>query len=147
MRKILLVTAALALALPVLAQAQEAVGASSGPGQSAGPGPGGGVKPVPGTNANQNSAPSGNAAHGKTLFIADGCAECHGTSGEGGVGPHLAPNGPPATLISTYIRHPTGVMPPYAASVVSNADVADIAAYLQTVPAPPKVSSLKELQP
>ena len=145
MRKILFVTAAI-LAMPVPAHAQAAPGSSSGGGQSAGPGPGGAITAPPGTNTSQ-AAPSGNAGHGKTLFIADGCAECHGTSAEGGVGPHLAPNPPPAVLISTYIRHPRGIMPPYAASVVSDADVADIEAYLQTVPAAPKASSLKELQP
>ncbi len=145
MRKILFVTAAI-LALPVLAHAQAMPGSSSAEGQSAGPGPGGNITVPPGTNTSQ-PIQAGNASHGKTLFVADGCSECHGTSAEGGVGPHLAPNPPPGILISTYIRHPTGVMPPYAASVVSDADVADIAAYLQTVPAPPKASSLPQLQP
>ncbi len=97
------------------------------------------------TSSENNAQPSGDAGRGKTLFISDGCSECHGTVGQGGVGPHLAPKPLPAEAIASYIRHPAGVMPPYAASVLSDADVADIASYLRSVPAPPKLGSLPEL--
>jgi mono/diheme cytochrome c family protein len=90
---------------------------------------------------------SGNAAHGKSLFATDGCAECHGTSAEGGTGPHLAPNPPPAAFIASYVRSPKGQMPPYAAGVLSDSDIADIHAYLRSVPTPPKPGTLAELGP
>jgi mono/diheme cytochrome c family protein len=93
-----------------------------------------------------HSAPSGNAKHGQQLFLTVGCSECHGTAGQGGAGPHLAtPHPLPAAVIRAYIRDPAGQMPPYAASVLSDADIADIAAYLQSIPDPPKLSAIPEL--
>jgi mono/diheme cytochrome c family protein len=74
---------------------------------------------------------SGNSSNGKALFIASGCAECHGSGAEGGTGPHLAPNPPSAVAVAAYIRHPAGVMAPYAAKVLSDTDIADIYAYLR----------------
>jgi hypothetical protein len=41
----------------------------------------------------QDGPPRGDAAKGKRICLADGCALCHGTVGQGGrgTGPHLAP--------------------------------------------------------
>ena len=44
-----------------------------------------------------------------------------------------------------YVRKPTGVMPPVTAKVVTDAEIADIRAYLETVPPPPDVKSIKLL--
>lgn len=92
-------------------------------------------------------AAEGNAARGKTLFMSDGCYECHGTVAQGGDGKRLAPNPPSVDTIAAYIRHPLGVMPPYAAKVVSDADIIDIHAYLQSIPPSPKLSAIPELAP
>lgn len=95
----------------------------------------------------QPAAPSGgDAGHGHALFLADGCYECHGTVGQGGPGPRMAPNPLPAEAIVGYIRDPSGEMPPYTSKVVSDADVRDIQAYLATVPEPPKVADIPELK-
>ncbi|HTH95833.1 MAG TPA: cytochrome c [Stellaceae bacterium] len=84
-------------------------------------------------------AQAADADHGKTLFMKDGCFECHGTVGQGGAaGPALAPKTPTAEGIAKYIRNPRGAMPPYVQSVVSDADIADIQAYLSSVPKPKK---------
>lgn len=91
-----------------------------------------------GAAAAQSAPAAADAAHGKTVFTTVGCSSCHGTVGQGGVGPHLAPDPLPAEAIEGYIRNPAGTMPPYVASVLSEADIADIAAYLRTVPATPK---------
>jgi ubiquinol-cytochrome c reductase cytochrome c subunit len=79
-------------------------------------------------------AQSGDAAKGKALFLKNGCYECHGTVGQGGTGPHIAPR----TASLAYIRKPAGQMPPYTAKVMSDQDVADVLAYLMSIPAPPK---------
>jgi hypothetical protein len=42
----------------------------------------------------------------------------------------------PATLFLTQLRHPRGIMPPFPATIVSDADAREIQAYLQTVPPP-----------
>ena len=88
----------------------------------------------------------GDAGHGRQLFMADGCYECHGTVGQGGGGRRLAPSPPPAAVIAAYIRRPAGEMPPYSSKVVSDGDVRDIYAYLASVAPPPKVADIPELK-
>ena len=88
--------------------------------------------------------PSGNAANGKKLFASDGCYQCHGREGQGGpgTGPRLAPNPISFANLSKYVRQPTGQMPPYTAKVVSDQDLADIYAFLRSVPQPPPAKSI-----
>ena len=88
---------------------------------------------------------AGDVNHGHQLFIADGCSECHGTVGQGGVGFRLAPGPIPATAIAAYIRNPAGEMPPYTSKVVSDSDVRDIHAYLASLPKPPALADIPEL--
>jgi mono/diheme cytochrome c family protein len=90
--------------------------------------------------------PKGNAENGKRLFTAYACYQCHGYQGQGSnAGARLAPKPLPLAAMLKYIRKPTGVMPPVTAKVVSDAEVADIRAYLETVPAPPDVKTIKLL--
>jgi mono/diheme cytochrome c family protein len=81
---------------------------------------------------------TGNADNGKKLFFKNGCYECHGTVGQGGTGPRLAPKPLAAAALTAYVRKPGGGMPPYSAKVMSDAEVADIRAYLATIPEPPR---------
>ena len=81
---------------------------------------------------------AGNALNGKKLFLKNGCYECHGTVGQGGTGPRLAPPPLPAPALTAYVRKPENGMPPYSAKVMSDGEVADIRAYLSTIPEPPK---------
>ena len=87
----------------------------------------------------QSSAPAGNAQKGKQIFQADGCYQCHGREAQGGAGtgPRLGPRPIAFENFSRYVRHPTGQMPPYTAKVVSDQDLADIYAFLQSQPQPP----------
>jgi len=87
----------------------------------------------------------GNAENGKRLFVRDGCYQCHGFEGQGaanGVGARLAPDPMPLRALTNYIRKPTGVMPPYAASIVSDQEAADIHAYLKSRPRPVAIESV-----
>ena len=86
-----------------------------------------------------SAAPAGNAENGKQLFMKNGCYQCHGREGQGSVvtGPRIAPDPLPFEVISAYIRKPTGEMPPYTEKVLSDKDLADIYAYLQSRPHPP----------
>lgn len=83
----------------------------------------------------------GNPENGKRVFIKNGCANCHGTDGQGGAGARLAPNPRPIEYIVRYVRNPSGAMPPYK-SQVTDAELADVRAYLATVPAPPAVKDI-----
>jgi mono/diheme cytochrome c family protein len=80
----------------------------------------------------------GDAAKGKTIFMADGCYECHGTVGQGGraTGPRLAHTPLPLDAFLQQLRQPSNEMPPYEPGVVPDAAAADIYAYLQSLPAP-----------
>jgi len=96
--------------------------------------------------APKGAAPTGNAENGKKLFTAYACYQCHGYLGQGSnAGARLAPKPLPLAAMIVYVRKPTGVMPPVTAKVVSDAELADIRAYLETVPSPPDVKTIKLL--
>ena len=93
------------------------------------------------------TVPAGRADVGKTLYMKTGCFQCHGAEGQGGVaGPRL---GPAAITLArmSYVRKPTGDMPPYTVKVLSDRDLADMFAFLQSLPKPPAVSSIPLLAP
>jgi mono/diheme cytochrome c family protein len=97
--------------------------------------------------AAQSPAPQGDAANGYKLFMADGCYQCHGTVGQGsrGTGPRLAPNPLPYENFESQLRKPANVMPPYTALVVSESQLADIYAYVSSLPGPAKAEDVKIL--
>jgi mono/diheme cytochrome c family protein len=80
---------------------------------------------------------TGDAANGKRLFMAVGCYECHGTTGAGGgmAGPRLAPNPLPFVGVKAKLRTASGRMPVFSEAVLKDAEIADIYAYLQSIPA------------
>ena len=82
------------------------------------------------------TTPAGNAASGKKLYNTIGCWQCHGYSGQGGEGARLTPNPLPFPAFKKYIRAPSDEMPPYATKVVSDVQLADIYAFLKTIPRP-----------
>jgi cytochrome c553 len=100
-----------------------------------------------GAAAAKPAAPSGNAESGKALYVKVGCYECHDRDAEGaGTGPRLAPNPLAWAAFSHQVRSPANSMPPYTGKVVSDQDLADIYAFLLTVPKPPPVASIPLLQ-
>jgi ubiquinol-cytochrome c reductase cytochrome c subunit len=84
----------------------------------------------------QGAPPPGDAANGKRVYMADGCYQCHGTVGQGSrpTGPHIAPNPLPYEAFARYVRRPVNAMPPYTSVVLSEQELADIYAYLVSVP-------------
>ena len=84
----------------------------------------------------QAPVPDGNAANGKRVFSAYYCYACHGTMGQGGsAGARIAPRPIAFAAFEKYLRQPIGQMPPYRASVVSDRELADIYAFLRSIPA------------
>jgi len=90
------------------------------------------------------AAPAGNAQNGQRLFTSAGCYECHDRQGQGGAGtgPRLAPNPIAYSAFVHQCRQPVDEMPPYTSKVLSDAELADIYAYLQSIPQPPAASSI-----
>ena len=90
--------------------------------------------------ARADDAPSGDAANGKRLFLADGCYQCHGTVGQGGryngPAPRIARTELPFEGFIGLLRAPPNDMPPYVAAVLPDQAVADIYAYLRGLPEP-----------
>jgi len=87
-------------------------------------------------------APKGDAKNGQKLFENYGCYQCHGHVGQGGAGARIAPKPIPWAAFSRYVRQPADQMPPYTAKVVPDRELADIYAYLETIPAPPPAKSV-----
>lgn len=90
------------------------------------------------------AAPAGNKENGKRVYISYGCYECHGREAQGGTatGPRLGPRPIVFAAFSLYVRQPSGQMPPYTSKVVSDQDLSDIYAFLQSLPQPPAVKSI-----
>jgi len=94
------------------------------------------------TLAGTLSAQTPSVTNGKKIFDSYGCYQCHDHDGHGGAGARLAPNPIPFAAFSKYVRQPTGEMPPYTKKVVSDQELADIYAYLQSMPQPPAAKSI-----
>ena len=85
------------------------------------------------------AAPVGDPVKGKANFERVGCWQCHGREGQGGrEGPRIAAPVPLAyPALSGFVRTTSGDMPPYTEKVLSNQELTDIYAYLQSIPTPP----------
>ena len=86
-----------------------------------------------GARADQSPAP--NAEKGKRLYASNACYFCHGTLGQG-LGVNGSRIGPPSRAVAgftAYVRKPTGAMPAFTDKILSDADLADIYAFLRTM--------------
>jgi mono/diheme cytochrome c family protein len=89
------------------------------------------------------AAVAASAENGKKVYMAVGCWGCHGMVGQGGVtGPKLAPDPLPYEGFAAFVRTSNRAMPPYREPVLSNSDLADIYAYMQSIPKPADYKSI-----
>ena len=84
------------------------------------------------TASKLSGSAQGDAAHGKTIF-AQNCARCHGA--EGGVGPALKNEKSRKNYVQTvaWIKNPQPLMPKLYPDSIGDKDVADVAAYVQSL--------------
>jgi mono/diheme cytochrome c family protein len=91
------------------------------------------------------------AENGKKAFVAHGCWQCHGFEGQGSImtsnGAVIAHTALPFESFEAFVRGTNRAMPPYRETILSSADLADIYAYLQSVPKPPDVAGIPLLKP
>ena len=105
-----------------------------------------------GVSRSQSRASEGDAKLGAALFTKANCNTCHGTAGQGGAGPRIAPNPLPTAAFVAIVHNGTpgwslvGGMPAFS-SYLSDEDIANIRAYLASIPAPPPVKDLPLLNP
>jgi len=94
-------------------------------------------------------APKGDAAAGKATYMKVGCFECHGRVAQGGhfkaPVPILAHTELPYDAFAMQLRQPAQNMPTYAASALSDKDVADIYAYVESLPGMQDLKGLPEI--
>ena len=83
-------------------------------------------------------APPGDAGDGKRLYLADGCFTCHGRSGQGGAfnvpAPSLAKIELPFDGFKAQLGDPANDMPAYSTAVLSDQEIADMYAFVQSLP-------------
>jgi len=95
---------------------------------------------IAGTVAQAQDSPPGDASRGKQLYLADGCFTCHGRSGQGGAyngpAPILARTAMPFDGFKAELRDPANDMPAYSDAVLSDKDIADIYAFVESLPGP-----------
>jgi mono/diheme cytochrome c family protein len=97
--------------------------------------------------AAQTAAPACDVAKGKTSFERTGCWQCHGHQGQGGrEGARIASPVPLAwPAFSAFVRTTRADMPPYTESVLSNQELADIYAYVRSIPPAPDFKTIPML--
>ena len=113
---------------------------------------------APASAGGASSVPAGNAEKGKIAFEKYRCFSCHGHSGDGGISPYPTQAGfrgprPQVTgarlagmplslqAFSNYVRKPGGRMPAFGDNI-ADADLADIYAFLKSVPPSPDPKSI-----
>lgn len=84
----------------------------------------------------QSAAPD--SAGGKKLWESNElfCKNCHGKDGEGAFGPDLAGRGLSASEFRQAVRKPWGVMPAFTEDQLSDAEIANLAAYFASLQKP-----------
>jgi mono/diheme cytochrome c family protein len=97
------------------------------------------------------AALAASAEKGKTAFVTHGCWQCHGFEGQGSVatsnGAVLSNTQLPFEAFEGFVRGTNRAMPPYREAILPSADLADIYAYLQSVPKPQDVNNIPLLKP
>ena len=84
----------------------------------------------------------GNPTNGQSLFFDMGCNVCHGDRGEGLVGPTIAMTIVPLERVVEQYREPLEAMTAFPPDQISDEEIADIYAWLQTVPRPPAAQEI-----
>jgi ubiquinol-cytochrome c reductase cytochrome c subunit len=84
---------------------------------------------------------AGDAQKGKELYLKYSCYACHGYDGHGGAGARLVPLAMTVTRFTAYVHNPRR-MPPYTEKVLSDAQLADLFAYIKSLPVSPPADQI-----
>jgi mono/diheme cytochrome c family protein len=85
----------------------------------------------------------GNIENGKKIFLRDGCWECHGYAGQGSRdGARIAATALNQQGFVRYVRRPTGAMPAFVEKILPDQELADIYAYVKSLPGPKPVKDI-----
>ncbi len=88
--------------------------------------------PPPSATPPSAIAPSAPESEGQRLFTTNGCSACHGAQGQGSaIAPALA--GHTGGQVKRQVRAPLGLMPVFPPSKISNAELGQIAEYIESL--------------
>ena len=89
--------------------------------------------------------PEDDAREGRKLYVSQQCWQCHGYEGQGGVaGDRIAPTTYPYEAFARLVRF-TNLMPAYSPKVLSDEQLRLIYAYVRSIPEPPPLEEIPEL--
>jgi mono/diheme cytochrome c family protein len=90
-----------------------------------------------------SAPPAGSAQAGKDVYLRYSCYACHGYDGHGGAGARLVPLPMTAARFTAYLRNPPRPqMPPYSTTLLSDAQLADVWAYIKSLPVSPDAKDI-----
>ena len=93
------------------------------------------------------SPADGDADRGKATFMRVGCYQCHGREAQGAsTGPRLGPNPLPLAAFTRAVRTPRNDMPPYSAKILSDADLADVYAFVAARARPYQLPNIDQVR-
>jgi ubiquinol-cytochrome c reductase cytochrome c subunit len=97
------------------------------------------------------AALAASADNGKAAYVKHGCWQCHGFLGQGSLvtsgGTVIGPSALTFDIFKNFVRSTNRTMPPYREAILPDADLADIYAYLQSIPKPADANSIPLLKP
>jgi len=93
------------------------------------------------------STPTDRQAADRRAYMSAGCYQCHGTVGQGGVAPRLAPQPPSLAALTAFVRNSPRNMPAYDTRVLSDGELQQIGDYLASVEAGPAPGQIRQLNP
>jgi mono/diheme cytochrome c family protein len=97
---------------------------------------------APAPSSTQPTAPAAaNLQQGHDLYLKYSCFACHGYDGHGGAGARLVPLSLNVTRFTAYVRNPRR-MPPYTDKVLSDTQLADLFAYIKSLPTSPPADQI-----
>ena len=89
--------------------------------------------------------PDDDVREGRALYDSHQCWQCHGYEGQGSVaGVRIAPTLYPYEAFARLVRH-TNLMPAYSPNVLSEEQLRLIYAFVQSIPEPPPLEDIPEL--
>ena len=98
-----------------------------------------------GATAAWSDEPGNDVEEGLALYISQQCWQCHGYEGQGSVaGVRLAPTRLPFEAFARLVRV-TNLMPAYSPKVLSDEQLRLIYAYVRSIPEPPPLEEIPEL--
>ena len=89
----------------------------------------------------QTAAASGSVQAGKDLYLRYSCYACHGYDGHGGAGARLVPMRMTVERFTAYVHNPRQ-MPPYSTKLLSDSQLADLWAYIRSLPVSPEAKDI-----